>query len=77
LAPNGDVASLAAGPLFPVTGSIAGVDQLAIQLPGIAASGLQAISLAVAINGIPAAPLAYDTETASAIQPEVIVWVEQ
>jgi len=30
LAPNGDVASLAAGPLFPVTGSIAGVDQLAI-----------------------------------------------
>jgi len=31
----------------------------------------------VAINGIPAAPLAYDTETASAIQPEVIVWVEQ
>jgi uncharacterized protein (TIGR03437 family) len=77
LAPNGDVASLAAGPLFPVTGSIAGVDQLAVQLPGIAASGLQAISLAVAINGIPAAPLAYDTETASAIQPEVIVWVEQ
>lgn len=77
LAPNGDVASLAAGPLFPVPGSIAGVDQLAIQLPGTAASGLQAVSLAVAINGIPAAPFAYNPQTASAIQQEVIVWVEQ
>jgi len=67
LVPNGDVASLAAGPLFPVAGSIAGVDQLAIQLPGIGASGLQAISLAVAIDGIPAAPLA----------AEVIVWMKQ
>jgi len=67
LVPNGDVASLAAGPLFPVAGAIAGVDQLAIQLPGIGASGLQAISLAVAINGIPAAPLA----------SEVIVWMKQ
>jgi len=77
LVPNGDVASLAAGPLFTVPGSIAGVDQFAIQLPGIAASGLQAISLAVAINGIPAAPLAYNPQTASAIHTEVIVWVEQ
>ncbi|HEY1184040.1 MAG TPA: SBBP repeat-containing protein [Bryobacteraceae bacterium] len=67
LVPNGDVASLAAGPLFPVAGAIAGVDQLAIQLPGIGASGLQAISLAVAIDGIPAAPLA----------AEVIVWMKQ
>jgi len=77
LVPNGDVASLAAGPLFPVPGSIAGVDRLAIQLPGIAASGLQAISLAVAIDGIPAGPLAYDTAATLAIQQEVIVWVKQ
>ncbi|MGB7763214.1 MAG: SBBP repeat-containing protein [Bryobacteraceae bacterium] len=74
---DGDVDSLAAGPLFPVPGSIGGLDQLAIQLPGTAASGLQAVSLAVAINGIPAGPLAYSPQAASAIQQAVIVWVEQ
>jgi uncharacterized protein (TIGR03437 family) len=77
LVSNGDVASLAAGPLFAVPGSIAGVDQLAIQLPASAASGLQAVSLAVTINGVPAAPLAYEPQTAPATQQVVIVWVEQ
>jgi uncharacterized protein (TIGR03437 family) len=74
---NGDADSLAAGPLFPVPGSIAGVDQLAIQLPGTAASGLQAISLAVTIDGVPAAPLAYNPQPAWAVQQTVILWVER
>jgi len=57
--------SLAAGPLFPMPGSIAGIDQLAIQLPGIAPSGLQEVFFTVAINGIAAGPAG------------VIVWVKQ
>lgn len=57
---------LTAGLLFPAPGAIAGVDQLAIQLPGAAPSGLQEAFLAVSINGILVSPA-----------PGVIVWVEQ
>jgi uncharacterized protein (TIGR03437 family) len=57
--------TLTAGPLFPMPGSIAGVDQLAIQLPGTAPSGLQEAFLAVSLNGMSGSPSG------------VIVWVKQ
>ncbi len=63
--------SLAAGPLFAVPNSLVGFNELAIQLPASTVSGLQEVSLAVAINGIPAAPFLVDYPATM----EVIVWV--
>jgi uncharacterized protein (TIGR03437 family) len=66
--------SLAAGPLFAVPNSIVGLNQLAVGLPASTVSGLQEVSLAVAIDGIPAAPFLVNNV---AYGFEVIVWVKQ
>ena len=71
---RGGADSLAAGPLYPAPGTIAGVNQLAIRLPATATSGLQEVYLEMAINGIIAAPFAWDGPTL--YQTPVIVWVK-
>jgi uncharacterized protein (TIGR03437 family) len=70
-----DLVSLAAGPLFPAPGMIAGVSQLSVQLPAISVPGLRAVSLGVAIDGIRAFPLAVFNGTL--YQTAVLVWVKQ
>jgi hypothetical protein len=70
-----DLVSLAAGPLFPAPGMIAGISQLSVQLPEIGEPGLQLVSLGVAIDGIRAFPLAVFNGTL--YQTAVLVWVKQ
>jgi len=70
----GGTLSLAAGPLFPVPNALVGFDQLAIELPASTVAGLQEVSLAVAIDNIPAAPFLVDNVSYGI---EVIVWMEQ
>ncbi len=70
-----DLVSLAAGPLFPASGMIAGISQLSVQLPEISEPGLQAVSLGVAIDGIRTFPLAVYNGTL--YQTAVLVWVKQ
>jgi uncharacterized protein (TIGR03437 family) len=70
-----DLASLAAGPLFPAPGMIAGVSQLSVQLPAISVPGLRAVSLGVAIDGIRAFPL--EGYNGTLYQTAVLVWVKQ
>ena len=70
----GGTLSLAAGPLFPVPSALVGLNELAIELPASTESGLQEVSLAVAIDGIPAAPFLVNYVS---LQLPVIVWVKQ
>jgi uncharacterized protein (TIGR03437 family) len=70
-----DLVSLAAGPLFPAPGMIAGISQLSVQLPAISVPGLRAISLGVAIDGIRAFPL--EGYNGTLYQTAVLVWVKQ
>jgi len=70
-----DLVSLAAGPLFPAPGMIAGVSQLSVQLPAISVPGLRAVSLGVAIDGIRAFPL--EGYNGTLYQTAVLVWVKQ
>jgi uncharacterized protein (TIGR03437 family) len=70
-----DLISLAAGPLFPAPGMIAGVSQLSVQLPAISVPGLRAVSLGVAIDGIRAFPL--EGYNGTLYQTAVLVWVKQ
>jgi uncharacterized protein (TIGR03437 family) len=67
--------SLAAGPLVPAPGAIAGVYQLPIQLPETMASGLQGVMLDVEITGIPAGPLIYSNTIYQ--QTAALVWMKQ
>ena len=71
-----DLVSLAAGPLFPAPGMIAGISQLSVQLPEISYPGLWAVSLEVAIDGILAFPLQV-LSNGTLYQTEVAVWVKQ
>jgi hypothetical protein len=66
--------SLAAGPLFAVPNAIVGFNELAVVLPTSTVSGLQEVSLAVAIDDILAGPFLVDNV---AYGIEVIVWMEQ
>ena len=68
--------ALAAGPLFPAAGMIAGISQLSVQLPEISYPGLWAVSLEVAIDGILAFPLQV-LSNGTLYQTEVAVWVKQ
>ncbi len=70
-----DAVSLASGPLFPVPGSIAGVDQVVIQLPATAANGAQEVYLEMAVNGVQVGP--FEAYTGILYQQPMIVWVEQ
>ncbi len=71
---RGGVDSLASGPLYPAPGMIAGIDQVAIQLPPAASgSGIQEVNLEMSINGIAAAP--FSLYGGLAYQQSVIVWV--
>jgi uncharacterized protein (TIGR03437 family) len=70
-----DMVSLAAGPLFPAPGMIAGISQLSVQLPAISVPGLRAVSLGVAIDGIRAFPL--EGYNGTLYQTAVLVWVKQ
>jgi uncharacterized protein (TIGR03437 family) len=70
-----DLVSLAAGPLFPAPGMIAGISQLSVQLPAISVPGLRAVSLGVAIDGIRAFPL--EGYNGTLYQTAVLVWVKQ
>ena len=67
--------SLAAGPLVPAPGTIAGVYQLPIQLPGTTASGLKGVMLDVEITGITAGPLVYSNTIYQ--QTAALVWMKQ
>ena len=71
----GGASSLAAGPLVPAPGTIAGVYQLPIQLPGTTAAGLQGVMLDVEITGIPAGPLIYSNTIYQ--QTAALVWMKQ
>ena len=71
-----DLVSLAAGPLFPAPGMIAGISQLSVQLPEISYPGLWVVSLEVAIDGILAFPLQV-LSNGTLYQTEVLVWVKQ
>jgi hypothetical protein len=73
---RGGTLSLAAGPLFPAPGMIAGISQLSVQLPEISYPGLWAVSLEVAIDGILAFPLQV-LSNGTLYQTEVAVWVKQ
>jgi hypothetical protein len=71
----GGASSLAAGPLVPAPGVIAGVYQLPIQLPGTTAAGLQGVMLDVEITGITAGPLVYSNTIYQ--QTAALVWMKQ
>jgi hypothetical protein len=72
---RGGTLSLAAGPLFPAPGMIAGISQLSVQLPE-SEPGLWVVSLEVAIDGILAFPLQV-LSNGTLYQTEVLVWVKQ
>jgi uncharacterized protein (TIGR03437 family) len=64
--------SLEAGPLYPSAGSIDGVYQLSVRMPTVPSTGVTAIGLFVAINGLAAGPFAYYD---SLYQTPATVWV--
>jgi uncharacterized protein (TIGR03437 family) len=73
---NSGEGPLPAGPLYPVPGTIAGVYQLAVQLPTLIATREDYLRL-LSIGGVPAGPFAADSVIPTTISPTpAIVWVK-